>query len=148
MDARTGRSAMTAVVITAFELSEICWLAFKLPPDEGFRPRIHTKCCKKHLSVIKETFYAKSVINAGSVSINFILLTVCEILDPPTCRVVSTRCQAVPRTPPLQWATDNRDRIHWMFLAVSCQQRLQSYKQKKNKRTKIPQAKKLNIFSQ
>lgn len=24
MDARTGRSAMTAVVITAFELSEIC----------------------------------------------------------------------------------------------------------------------------
>ena len=62
---------------------------------------------------------------------NFILLTVCEILDPPTCRVVSTRCQAVPRTPPLQWATDNRERIHWMFLAVSCQQRLQSYKQKK-----------------
>lgn len=43
-----------------------------------------------------------------------------EVLDSLTCRVVSTRCQAVPRTPPLQCATDSKDRIHWIFLAVSC----------------------------
>ena len=46
MAERTGRSAMTAVVITALGLSDACCAAFKLPPDEGFNPRIHTRCCK------------------------------------------------------------------------------------------------------
>lgn len=37
----------------------------------------------------------------------------------PTCRVVRTMCQAVPRTLPWQWATIRMALIHWMFLAVS-----------------------------
>ena len=41
---RTGRSAMTAVVMTALALSEAFCSAFKLPPVAGFRPRIHDKC--------------------------------------------------------------------------------------------------------
>ena len=44
----TGRSAMTAVVITAFGLSDACLAAFRLPPDDGFRPKIHTRCWKMY----------------------------------------------------------------------------------------------------
>lgn len=47
MAERTGKSAMMAVVITAFETSLICCPAFKLPPVEGFNPKIHTKCYQK-----------------------------------------------------------------------------------------------------
>jgi hypothetical protein len=51
---RTGRSAITAVVITAFE-SAVVRPAFKLPPVEGFRPRIHTKCYRQ-----KDDFFQKT----------------------------------------------------------------------------------------
>lgn len=40
----TGRSAMTAVVMTALLASIICWPALRLPPEDGFRPRIQTRC--------------------------------------------------------------------------------------------------------
>jgi hypothetical protein len=36
-----------------------------------------------------------------------------------TCKVVRTKCQAVPSIPPWQWATAKRDLMHCMFLAVS-----------------------------
>lgn len=39
---KTGKSAITAVVITAPD--ESGWLTFRLPPLDGFRPKIHTKC--------------------------------------------------------------------------------------------------------
>lgn len=42
----TGRSAITAVVITALLPSVVFWLAFSVPPDDGFKPSIHTKCFK------------------------------------------------------------------------------------------------------
>ena len=42
---KTGRSAMTAVVMRV--LSETWVVAFNPPPDDGFNPRIHTRCCKE-----------------------------------------------------------------------------------------------------
>lgn len=39
----TGKSAITAVVITALAES-LERLAFKLPPVDGFSPKIHTRC--------------------------------------------------------------------------------------------------------
>ena len=53
---RTGRSAITAVVITAFE-SAVVRPAFRLPPVDGFRPRIHTKCCRQKDAVFQKTKY-------------------------------------------------------------------------------------------
>lgn len=47
MAERTGRSAITAVVMTALDESDER-LAFKLPPVDGFKPRIHTRCYRKH----------------------------------------------------------------------------------------------------
>jgi hypothetical protein len=45
---KTGRSAMTAVVITALLLfsEDDVPEVVKTPPFTGFKPRIHTKCCK------------------------------------------------------------------------------------------------------
>lgn len=40
---KTGKSAITAVVMTALVSPEDL-PAFRLPPVDGFRPKIHTKC--------------------------------------------------------------------------------------------------------
>lgn len=44
MAERTGKSAITAVVMTALLAVEFTRLAFKLPPVDGFKPRIQTRC--------------------------------------------------------------------------------------------------------
>ena len=46
IDERMGRSDMTAVVMTAFGLSDACCIGFRLPPGDGFKPNIHTRCCR------------------------------------------------------------------------------------------------------
>ena len=43
---RTGRSAITAVVMTELFSMPDDPVVVKAPPVIGFRPRIHTRCCK------------------------------------------------------------------------------------------------------
>ena len=44
MEASTGRSAMTAVVMTVLALSLALLSTRKLPPCAGFMPRIQDRC--------------------------------------------------------------------------------------------------------